>query len=283
MPELGSPRVVRGPVMAVLPHPDDETFACGGTLARCAADGVRTVLVICTGGEVGEISDPALATPDTLGAVRAAELAASASALGIARTVALGYRDSGMAGTPANEHPDSFHRVPLEEAVGRLLEVIREERPQVIICPNEQGDYGHPDHVKANRVASSAFRAADGIVRKLYYSALPRSLMQRFAEAMKELGEPSFGERELVDTEGRPVELGTPDELVTTAIDVSAQLEQKRASFQAHRTQFGEASPFMRMDGERFKSLWSHEYFRLAAGKLGAPAGEHETDLFAGI
>jgi N-acetyl-1-D-myo-inositol-2-amino-2-deoxy-alpha-D-glucopyranoside deacetylase len=270
-------------LLAVLAHPDDETFACGGTLARYAASGVRTVLVICTGGEVGEISDPALATPDTLGQVRARELAASASALGIARTVALGYRDSGMAGTPANQNPESFHQADLDEAVARLLEVIRAERPRVMICPNEQGDYGHPDHVKANRVATAAFRASEGAVAKLYYTAFPRSLMARFAEALREMGERPFDEREMVDLDGQPVELGTADELVTTAVDVSAQLEQKRASFQAHRTQFGEASPFMRMDGERFRALWSHEHFRLIEGRRGAPEGEREADLFAGL
>ena len=270
-------------LMAVLPHPDDESIAVGGTFARCAAEGGRTVLVMCTGGEAGEISDPTLATPESLGDVRARELAASVEALGIARVVALGYRDSGMAGTPGNQHPESFHQADLDEAVARLLEVIREERPRVIVCPNEQGDYGHPDHVKANRVATAAFRAADGLVAKLYYTAFPRSLMARFAEVMREMGEPPFEERELVDIEGRPVELGTPDELVTTAVDVGAYLDRKRASFAAHQTQFGAASPFTRMDAERFRSLWSHEHFRLVAGPRGAPEGERETDLFTGL
>src|SRR4029453_18267586 len=130
-------------------------------------------------GEAGEISDPVPAPPDTLGVVRAGELAASAAALGIARVVELGYRDSGMAGTPENDHPDSFHRASLDAVVGRLLDLIRAEQPRVILCPNEQGDYGHPDHVKANRVAHAAFRAAAGIVAHLYYTAFPRSLMRR--------------------------------------------------------------------------------------------------------
>jgi LmbE family N-acetylglucosaminyl deacetylase len=270
-------------IMAVLPHPDDESIAVGGTFARCAAEGVRTVLVMCTGGEAGEISDPTLATPENLGDVRARELAASVEALGIARVVALGYRDSGMAGTPENQHPESFHQADLDGAVARLLEVIREERPQVILCPNERGDYGHPDHVKANRVATAAFRAAEGIVQKLYYTAFPRSLMARFSEVMREMGEKPFEERPLVDLEGQPVELGTPDELVTTAVDVGAYIDRKRASFAAHLTQFGAENPFTRMDAERFRSLWSHEHFRLVAGPRGAPEGARETDVFAGL
>ena len=193
------------------------------------------------------------------------------------------YRDSGMAGTADNQHPESFHQADLEEAVARLLEVIRAERPQVMICPNERGDYGHPDHVKANRIATAAVRASEGAVAKLYYTAFPRSLMARFAEALREMGERPFDEREVVDLDGQPVELGTADEQVTTAVDVSAQIAQKRASFQAHRTQFGEASPFMRMDGERFRALWSHEHFRLIEGPRGAPDGEREADLFAGL
>src|SRR6185503_17821700 len=117
---------------------------------------------------------------------------------------ALGYRDSGMAGTPDNDDPASFHRADLDEAVGRLLELIEAERPQVIVCPNERGDYGHPDHVKANRVATAAFRAAGGTVAKLYYTAFPRSLMERFAAVMREVGERSFEDRQLVDMDGRP-------------------------------------------------------------------------------
>jgi len=270
-------------ILAVLPHPDDETFMSGGTLAHYAARGVRTVLVMCTGGEAGEISDAALATPETLGDVRARELAVSVKALGISHVVALGYRYSGMAGTPENAHAESFHQAELDEAVARLLEVIRQERPRVMICPNEQGDYGHPDHVKANRVARGAFRAAGGAVGNLYYGAFPRSQMERFGAAMREMGEQPFDERRLVDAEGRPVELGTPDELVTTAIDISAQLERKRASFAAHATQFGGASPLMRMDDETFRSLWSHEHFLLVEGPRGAPDGERESDLLAGL
>src|SRR5262245_55098748 len=137
-------------LMAVYAHPDDEVFA-GGVLARYGGQGVRTVLVTMTGGEAGEISDPTLATPENLGQVRAAELAEATRLLGLSRTLALGYRDSGMAGTPENDDPRSLHRADLEDATGRLVAVLRAERPEVILTHDEQGDYGHPDHVKTHR------------------------------------------------------------------------------------------------------------------------------------
>jgi N-acetyl-1-D-myo-inositol-2-amino-2-deoxy-alpha-D-glucopyranoside deacetylase len=288
---VSEPRVL----MAVMPHPDDESFLVGGTLARYAAAGVRTVLVICTGGEVGEISDPALATVDTLAEVRAGELAASAEALGIARVIALGYRDSGMAGTPANDDPRAFWRADPDEAVGRLVAIVRAERPQVILCPNERGDYGHPDHLQANRVATAAFAAAADPAHypeagppwapaRLYYAAFARSAMERFTAALREAGvEDPFGDFEPVDPEGRPVELTTPDELVTAEVEVGEYVERKRASFLAHRTQFGVDDVLFRLAPEVFARVFTPEHFRLAAGRPGGPPGQRETDLFAGL
>src|SRR5262245_4822129 len=234
--------------MAVFAHPDDEVFA-GGALARYAGQGVRTVLVTATGGEAGEISDPSLATQENLGEVRAAELAEAARVLGLGRTLALGYRDSGMAGTPENDDPRSFHRADLDEATGRLVAVIRAERPQVVLTHAENGDYGHPDHVKTHRVAMAAFAAAGDPSRfpeagavwapsKLYVGARPRSSMERWREMMLELGVEPPPPRELKDVEGRPVEFGTPDELVTTEIDVTPFVELKQQAILAHRTQF---------------------------------------------
>jgi N-acetyl-1-D-myo-inositol-2-amino-2-deoxy-alpha-D-glucopyranoside deacetylase len=282
-------------MMAVMPHPDDESFLVGGTLARCAAAGAWTVLVTCTGGEVGEISDASLATAETLGEVRARELADSAAVLGIGRVAGLGYRDSGMARTPANDDPRAFLRADFDEAVGRLVELIRVERPQVIVCPNEQGDYGHPDHVQANRVATAAFAAAGDPARypaagqpwtpsKLYYTAFPRSAMERFAAALREAGlENPFAELKPVDMEGQPVELVVAEELVTAEIDVSEHAEQKRGSFLAHRTQFAADDVLMRLPPAAFGRVMAREHFRLAAGPSGAVAGRRETDLFEGL
>jgi N-acetyl-1-D-myo-inositol-2-amino-2-deoxy-alpha-D-glucopyranoside deacetylase len=209
--------------------------------------------------------------------------------------IALGYRDSGMAGTPANDDPRAFWRADPDEAVGRLVAIVRAERPQVVVCPNERGDYGHPDHVQAHRIATAAFAAAGDPASypaagppwapaKLYYSAFARSAMERFSAALRESGiEDPFADLEPVDVEGQPVELATPDELVTTEIEIGRYVEHKRASFLAHRTQFGADNVMLRLPPEMFGRVFAHEYFRLAAGPRGSPDGQRESDLFAGL
>jgi LmbE family N-acetylglucosaminyl deacetylase len=171
-------------LMCILAHPDDESLGFGGILARYAAEGVHTVLVTCTGGEVGEISDPSLASPANLAEVRARELDASVRILGISRSVRLGYRDSGMAGTPDNDHPASLARADVSAVVGRVRRVIEEERPQVVVTYDERGGYGHPDHIRAHQVAVAA--AVE--VPKLYYSVFPRSAARQFLERVRAAG-----------------------------------------------------------------------------------------------
>src|SRR5438105_11221808 len=172
-------------LVAVHAHPDDECIGTGGILARYGAEGVRTVLVTCTDGAVGEISDPALATPENLVEVRARELDESVRILRVQRLVKLGYRDSGMAGTADNTNPASFHEANFEQAVERVVRVVREERPQVVVTYDERGGYGHPDHVRTHEVAVAAFDAAADAERfpsagaawapsKLYYTVFPR-------------------------------------------------------------------------------------------------------------
>lgn len=282
------PRVL----LAVHAHPDDESIGTGGTLAKYAAAGVRTVLVTCTGGEVGEISDPRLATPENLGAVRARELAAAARILGISRTVQLGYRDSGMAGTPDNDHPASFHRADLAEATGRLVRIIREERPQVVLTYDERGGYGHPDHIKAHRVAVAAFHAAGDPGRfpaagppwapsKLYYVVWPRSALERFAQLLRAAGlESPFAD---ADAGAELPPFVVPDALVTAEIDVAAFVDQKRAALAAHATQIGPDSVFLKLPPELFRAAWSREFFRRVVGPSAVPPEERERDLFAGL
>ena len=272
--------------MCVYAHPDDECFAAGGVLVRYAEQGHRTVLVTTTGGEAGEISSEELASAENLGDVRAKELAEAAEHLRIGRLLSLGYRDSGMAGTETNADPRSLHMADLDEAAGRLIELLRAERPDVLLTHNEQGDYGHPDHIKTHRIALKAFDAVAGLPwapRKLYVGAFPRSAMERMGQMMREAGvERPFTDRELVDTEGNRVELGTPDELVTTEIDVAGQLGAKRRALLAHRTQFG-ADHFMhKMPEEMFARMWPSECFRLLRGPRGAGEGR-ERDLLAGL
>src|SRR5690242_5891217 len=152
----------RRTLLAVHAHPDDECISTGGILARYAAEGARTVLVTCTDGAVGEISDPALATPENLVEVRDKELADSVRILSVSRLVKLGYRDSGMAGTADNENPGSFAQADIHEAIQKVLDVMEEERPQVVVTYNENGGYGHPDHIRAHQVAVAAFNASQG-------------------------------------------------------------------------------------------------------------------------
>lgn len=281
-------------LMAILAHPDDEVFM-GGTLACYEQLGAKTVLVTATSGDVGEIRDTSLATPENLATVRAKELERSAEALGIDKLYVLGYRDSGMARTADNNHPASFHSADLDEAVARVVQIIREEKPEVIITANEHGDYGHPDHVKANRVAYAAFKAAGDAnqfphagapwqPRKLYYNALPRSEMERWAAMAKEYGEEGWDNGEPpVDVDGNPVPLFTPDEIVTTEIDVAHCAPKKHAALHAHPTQFSADSFMFKAPVEAIERLWPHEYFRLIEGPLGADPGQRETDLFAGL
>lgn len=283
-------------LLAVHAHPDDECIGTGGVLARYSAQGARTVLVTCTGGEVGEISDPALASPENLGEVRARELAEAARLLGISRVAQLGYRDSGMAGTPDNEHPQSFNKADLDEAVGRVVRVIREERPQVVVTYDENGGYGHPDHIMAHRVAVGAFHAAGDLARypeagppwqpaKLYYVVFPR---RRFERAFEEAGLewPWRRERAEQAAEERLPEGAVPDDpeaSATAAVDVSAFVEVKLAALRAHRTQVGPDSFFLKLPPELMRRVWSHEFFRLVGGTPGAPPGQQESDLFAGL
>jgi mycothiol conjugate amidase Mca len=287
--------------MAVHAHPDDESIGTGGVLARYADEGIRTVLVTCTGGEVGEIGDPSLASPENLAAVRAAELRAACDILGVAHLELLGYRDSGMAGTADNDHPAAFARADLDEAAGRLVELVRRYRPQVLATYDENGFYGHPDHIGANRITVLAFeRAGDPAwypehgpepwqPAKLYYTAVPRSRMAEFGRRLAEAGiRPPMDEpdadavgRDAEAASGPPPPMGTPDELVTTYVDVGRWVERKRRALWAHKTQMGPEVFFARMPPALFDELFGVESFQLARSRV--PARAPEDDLFAGL
>jgi N-acetyl-1-D-myo-inositol-2-amino-2-deoxy-alpha-D-glucopyranoside deacetylase len=276
-------------LLTVHAHPDDEALGTGGILARYAAEGVRTVLVTCTDGAVGEISDPTLATPHNLAEVRDRELADAVKILGVHRLVKLGYRDSGMAGTPDNAHPASFNQADLSQAIGRVVEVIRTERPQVLVTYDERGGYGHPDHIRSHQVAVGAFEAAGQASRypsagpawspsKLYYAVFPRSAAYRFAERLRGLGiEVPFDRPRDASSEEMP--FGVPDEQITTIVDVSAYVEVKHAALAAHRTQMGPEQFFMRLPPELFAEAFGRETFKRIVG----PGELPESDLFAGL
>ncbi len=186
-------------VLAAFAHPDDEGFGFGGTLAMLAARGARITLVCATNGDVGEISDPSLATPENLYEVRQEELRQAMNVTGVQDVRFLGYRDSGMEGTPDNNHPRSLYQAPPDEVVAKLVEIIREVQPNVVFTHDPTGGYGHPDHVTVYERTARAFEAAgDGDVlldhisgnhpawmpQFLYYVCFPRSSFRKMWERM---------------------------------------------------------------------------------------------------
>ena len=267
-------------LLLVHAHPDDEAIATGGVMMKARADGHRVVLVTATRGEVGEIHnmDEASSRP-RLGEIREKELENAARILGVSRGEFLGYRDSGMAGTSDNENPASFHQAPLDEAAGRLIKILREEKPDVVVTYEETGSYGHPDHIKCHEVTNAALdqmlRGPDSWTpKKLYYTAIPRSLMEAFIEAM-----PEEARRQ---QEQSTIQLtGTPDELVTTRVDVSDFVDRKREAFLAHVSQNDPNSWFATMQDQVYRLAFGTEYFQLVRGKPGMALPED--DLFAGV
>jgi len=264
-----------GSLLLVHAHPDDEAISTGGAMMKAKADGHRVVLVTGTRGEAGEIHNmDEKSTRPHLGEVRTKELEAASKILGVDRGEFLGYRDSGMVGTPENDDPRSFHLAALEEAAAKLAAIVREERPDVVVTYDADGTYGHPDHIKAHLVTNAALdklEAEGWRPRKLYYTAIPRSLMEKFMEQVPE-----------EDRRNDTIRIvGTPDELVTTRVDVSDFVDQKREAFAAHVTQNDPNSWFTTMADQLYRLAFGTEYYRLVRGEPGSDLPE--SDLFVGI
>ena len=237
-------------------HPDDESIATAGIMAAAAAEGHRVVLVVATLGEEGEVPDGFLADGESLAERREAETRASAQILGASRVEFLGYRDSGMAGTPANDHPEAFCQADLEEAAGRLATLLREEGADVVTTYDENGVYGHPDHVQVHRVGTRATELAGTprVLESTMNRDYLRSLMAEAREAEAELG--------AVDSpDVDEMQLGVPAERITTRVDVTAHVDRKRASMRAHASQIGEQSFFLAMSDEAFARSFGIEWF----------------------
>jgi LmbE family N-acetylglucosaminyl deacetylase len=264
-------------LLAVHAHPDDESITTGGTLARYAAEGVRTVLVTCTGGDLGEV---AFDHDEAVGSLRARELADAACVLGLSRVVQLGYADSGMAGWPDNHRAGAFFAAPLEEARARLLRIFGEEQPDVVLTYDETGGYGHPDHLKAHQVTLAAWQAAPA--RKLYFVRIPLGWSRRFVNALRAAGI-SAPSTAAAGAGGGTDEVGVADELVTTEVDVRAYVETKRAAIACHRSQMPADHFLMRMPHRLATTLWACEFFSREAGPTTAQPGALETDLFDGL
>jgi N-acetyl-1-D-myo-inositol-2-amino-2-deoxy-alpha-D-glucopyranoside deacetylase len=290
-------------LLLVHAHPDDETINNGATMARYVAEGAGVTLLTCTLGEEGEVLVPELAQlaadqADQLGGYRIAELRAAMEALGVDDSRFLGgagrYRDSGMMGTPANEKPRAFWNADLDEAVAEAVAVVRETRPQVVVTYDENGGYGHPDHIQAHRVAMGAVEAAADpsyrpdlggpwSVAKVYWCCIPRSVLQQGIDAMAAAGDDSFFEGVSSADE---LPFGVPDEDVTAAVDGRAFAAQKDAAMRAHPTQIMVDGPFFALSNNLGLEILGVEYYRLVRGERGprgsAPNG-WEDDLFAGI
>jgi N-acetyl-1-D-myo-inositol-2-amino-2-deoxy-alpha-D-glucopyranoside deacetylase len=280
--------------MIVHAHPDDEVIGSGGTFARYSEEGIRTVLVTATLGEEGEIVVPDLNTPEVkarLAEVRREELRKATAIIGIAHQEFLGYRDSGMAGTPSNDHPECFNQADLDEATGRLVKLIRAYRPQVLISYNAHGGYGHPDHIACYKVTQAAFAAAADPARypeagpawapaKLYEMNRPREVTRRAWERMRERGL-----KTPLDNPNYQIENFTaPDEQITTTIDVANYISRKRAALLEHRTQIAADGPFLSMPEDLARDWSGVEYFTLVESRVPLPPREgYETDLFAGL
>ena len=270
--------------LVVFAHPDDEGFSCGGTLAKLVALGVRVTVVCATNGDVGEISDPSLATPETLAQVRKEELRRAMAVTGVPDLRFLDYRDSGMEGAADNQHPNSLNQAQEHQVIERLSDIINEVQPALVITHDPTGGYGHPDHITVYRLVTQAFSSTGpgvggatplepGETRALYYSCFPRSVFRRMWQAMLDAGiTPPFAS---VDADS----IGTPDDVVTTTLDVSEFVETKIASLKCHQTQIDPDGFFTRLPQDVLRDVMSTEYFTLAL----AQGSEDEADLLAAL
>lgn len=269
-------------LMAVHAHPDDEVFSTGGILARYAHQGVRVVVVYCTRGEAGEMHHPELVPEEAiprLGEIREGEVREAANVLGISDVVFLGYRDSGMKDSPENNDPRAFMNASLQEATDRLLAVMRETSPQVLVTYDEEGGYGHPDHIMAHRITVEAFHRAHGEPwgpEKLYTAARSREGFREQVEEMRRLGI----EFPWISADFNFDEYGVPDDEITAHIDVAAYTRLKQAALAVHRTQIPEDFFYLRVPDDVLARYAGVEYFLRVVPP--PTAGEREDDLFAG-
>jgi mycothiol S-conjugate amidase len=285
-------------LLAVHAHPDDESSKGAGTFARYADEGVRTVIVTCTGGEAGDILNPAMDQPGNLERMpelRREELARALQVLNVSQHYFLGYRDSGMPDTETNKHPEAFANADLDEAIGRLVRIIRAERPQVVLTYDEEGGYPHPDHIRTHEVAVAAFDAAGDPARhpdagepfqplKLYYFAsFSRSRLLTLHEGTVEHGlESPYAEwlkRWDEESEKSGEEIREPE--VTTQVDVGKWLPQARDALIAHASQIDPNGFWFAIPDEVVADIYPWEDYTLARSLL--PTALPERDLFAAI
>ena len=270
-------------------HPDDETINNGATMAQMVEDGVAVTLITCTRGEEGEVLVPELAhlasnAEDKLGIHRITELANAMKELGVKDHRFLGnYRDSGMMGTLQNEHPNCFWRADVEEAAKNLAAIIDEVKPQVMVTYDENGGYGHPDHIQTHRVAMRASEIATWKVSKIYWNIMPKSVVQKGMDAMKAQGSDFFGAENVDD-----LPFVKDDSFVSAVIHAPNQVDKKIAAMKAHATQISLDGPFFALSNNLGVQVFGDEYYTLVKGEKSGTyhpvsTDNLEQDLFAGI
>ena len=255
-------------------HPDDESIQTGGALAKAASEGHRVVLVLATRGEHGEVDDGFLAPGETLAQRREAETHRSAEVLGAQRVAFLGYTDSGMIGTPENELPGSFWQADLDEAAGRLAEILREEAADVLTVYDSDGAYGHPDHIQVHRVGVRAAELAG--TPRVFEATMNRDHLRQVIQAAIDAGHIPL---EDVPDVSETSTFGRPADVITTAVDVRAHLAAKRASMAAHASQIGDSHFFLTLPDDAFVRSFGTEWFI----RHDVPDGHHDDDLLADL
>jgi N-acetyl-1-D-myo-inositol-2-amino-2-deoxy-alpha-D-glucopyranoside deacetylase len=293
-----------GGVLLVHAHPDDEAFGTGGLIALSVAEGRRVDLVTCTGGEEGEIHDPTLDHEEAqprLREIRLAELQCALDALrgdgpGTLELHLLGYRDSGMMGTESNARPDVFWNADLDEATGRLVAIVRRTRPSAMVSYDANGNYGHPDHINAHRIAVAAWDAAADAdrfpeagpphaVAKLYEIAWNRDRWMALMGEMKERGIelPWSGDEEQAESDAAEAEeeFGVPADQLTTELDVSSVGDKKLACMDCHKTQRQDMGWLLDLPPDLQSQAISPESFVLRRWRdRDVPDGYRETSVF---
>ena len=283
-------------LLAVHAHPDDESSGTGGLLRLAANAGHTTVLVTCTNGELGEVNAPRLKLDpggnpvdrQQLARIRCHELDQAAHLLGVTHLYKLGYHDSGMQGWTTNGDSEAFINADPESVICRLVKIIRRHCPEVVVTYDENGGYGHPDHIMAHRMSVAAIEAAGDAARypdagdpwtvsKLYYTAWARSEMLRAFKLMHLFGMKT----PLRDPDFDPNSFGCPDRLITTRVDVRPVLRIKWRALFTHRSQMGGGNFFwwfLRLTG---RWLYPNEAFRCIYSATSI--SPRETDIFAGL
>ena len=238
-------------------HPDDECIQTGGTMAMAAEEGHRVVLVLATRGEHGEVADGFLDAGEELWQRRIIETDASAKALGVQRVEFLGYVDSGMIDTPENDADGAFWQADVEEAARKLAAILEEEDAEVLTIYDDHGGYGHPDHIQVHRVGRRAGELAG--TPRVYEATMNRDHIIRLMKAMPVEDLPDDGSGP-PDLEQEP-DFGSPEAVITCAVDVSSVIDRKRAAMRAHASQIGPDHFMLAMPDEAFAIAFGTEWY----------------------